>query len=185
MRKSCMLVLSSLLSVILLAPLEAQAPAKSDAWAPLQFLVGEWNGTTEGQPGKGTVKRTYEWVLNGRFLREVNISTYPQQEKNPKGEVHEHWTMFSYDRGRKMLVMRQFHIEGFVNQYVLPQGSASVDGFVFESEAFENLPSGWKAREKYQRITKDEFVEVFELAAPGKPFEVYSRNHFRRRPPTS
>jgi len=43
-------------------------------------------------------KRTYEFVMNGRFLHERNISPYPPQEKNPKGEVHEHWTMFSYDR---------------------------------------------------------------------------------------
>ena len=28
-----------------------------------------------------------------------------------------------------------------------------------------------------------EFVETFELAAPGKELEVYSRNHFRRAAP--
>jgi hypothetical protein len=30
-------------------------------------------------------------------------------------------------------------------------------------------------------ISPDEFVETFELAAPGKQFQVYSRNHFRRK----
>lgn len=29
-------------------------------------------------------------------------------------------------------------------------------------------------------ISIDEFIETFELAEPGKSFQVYSRNHFRR-----
>lgn len=28
--------------------------------------------------------------------------------------------------------------------------------------------------------TADEFIEIFELAEPGKAFQVYSRNSFRR-----
>lgn len=139
MRFACPLFI---VAAIATSPLRAQTAQKTDPWEPLRFLVGEWTGTSDGRPGKGTVKRKYEWVLNGRFLRETNVSTYPPQEANPKGEVHEHWTMFSHDRGRKMFVMRQFHVEGFVNQYVLSQNAVAPNGFVFESEAFENLPSG-------------------------------------------
>jgi hypothetical protein len=51
--------------------------------------VGRWSGTTEGQPGKGTVEREYTRVLGSRFVQVKNRSTYPAQEKNPKGEVHE------------------------------------------------------------------------------------------------
>jgi len=29
-------------------------------------------------------------------------------------------------------------------------------------------------------IGLDEFTETFELAEPGKEFEVYTRNHFKR-----
>ena len=87
--------------------------------------------------------------------------------------------MFSYDRGRKTLVRRQFHAEGFVNTY----RQASAPGelpMVFESEAFENLSSSWKARESYEFVSDDEFVETFELAEPGKPYQVYSRNRLKR-----
>jgi hypothetical protein len=155
-----------------------QAPPP-DPWQPLRVLVGAWKGEAEGQAGKGTVERRYEFVMRGRFLHERNLSTYPPQEKNPKGEVHEHWTMFSYDRARKAVVMRQFHVEGFVNQYAMPAGSAPGE-FVFESEGFENLSAGWKARESYEIISHDEFIETFELAAPGQTFQVYSRTRFRR-----
>jgi hypothetical protein len=52
---------------------------------------------------------------------------------------------------------------------------------VFTSETLENLPAGYRARETYRIVNSDEFVEVFELAAPGKEFAVYSENHFKRR----
>jgi hypothetical protein len=47
------------------------------------------------------------------------------------------------------------------------------------SEAIEN-PPGWRARETYAILGPDEFEEVFELAEPGKAFELYSRAHFKR-----
>lgn len=173
-------ILLAALVVPLMAAAQGQQPQPPDPWEPLRFLAGTWKGGTEGEAGKGTVARSYEFVMRGRFLYERNTSTYPPQEKNPKGEVHEHWTMFSYDRARKTLVMRQFHVEGFVNQYAMPAGSASAKDLVFESEGFENLPAGWKARERYEVISKDEFIETFELAPPGQAFSTYSRTHFRR-----
>ena len=42
---------------------------------------------------------------------------YPVQEKNKKGEVHEHMGMLSYDKARKQIVLRQFHVESFVTTY--------------------------------------------------------------------
>lgn len=39
-------------------------------------------------------------------------------KKNKKGEIHEHLSFISYDKARKLLVLRQFHVEGFVNQFV-------------------------------------------------------------------
>ncbi len=160
---------------------ESPAPVPASPWAPVQFMVGEWKGESEGQPGKGTVKRMYRFVLGDKFLREQNISTYPPQPKNEKGEVHEHWSFFSHDRARNALVLRQFHQEGFVNQYVLVSGSPA-GTLVFESEALENVPSGWKARESYQIVSPDEFVESFEIASGAGPYEVYSKARFKRVP---
>jgi len=51
---------------------------------------------------------------------------------------------------------------------------------VFESETFENFSNAWKARESYEFLSDDEFIETFELAPPDKSFQVYSRNHFKR-----
>jgi hypothetical protein len=92
--------------------------------------------------------------------------------------VHEDWGFVSYDSVRKTLVLRQFHIEGFINQFVVQ--SESRNEIVFVSEAIENIPSGWRARETYRVSGPDEFIERFDLAEPGKDFELYSETRFRR-----
>ena len=153
-----------------------------DPWAPIRFMAGAWEGTSEGEPGTGTVKRTYLFVLNDKFLNEQNVSTYPPQPKNLRGEVHHHWSFFSYDRARRTLVLRQFHQEGFVNQFALAAPAIPSGDLVFESEALENVPKGWKARETYRVISPDEFEETFEIASSG-PYEIYSRARFKRRRP--
>jgi hypothetical protein len=152
--------------------------APSDPWQPVRFLLGRWEGTVQGEAGTGTVTRSYEFTLGGKFIEERNVSTYPAQEKNRKGEVHEHRGFISYDRKRQKLVLRQFHQESFVNVYSLSESSGAL--MVFDSESFENLDNSWKARETYEILSSDEFIETFELAEPGKTYEVYSRTRFTR-----
>jgi uncharacterized protein DUF1579 len=150
------------------------APQKIDRFAPLRFMIGSWRGEQSGQPGRGTVERNYAMVLAGRFIQETNTSTYPN-------EVHHHTSMISYDEARKRFVFRQFHQEGFVNTYVQEPGG---DGktIVFVSEAIENIPPGWRARETYTIVSHDEFTERFDLAEPGRDFALYSEAHLKRLP---
>lgn len=157
----------------------AQSAAPADTLAPVARLVGRWTGTSEGQPGKGQVERQYERVLGSKFIQVRNRSTYPPQEKNPKGETHEDIGFFSFDRARKLMVFRQFHVEGFVNQYGL-EPSSTVDRVVFISESIENIPAGFRARETYVFSGSDQFEEIFQIAEPGKDFEVYSRSRLTR-----
>jgi len=170
-----------LLALSLSSPILAQTAQPPDVWEPLKYFAGSWEGAAKGQSGNGKVEREYQFVLNGKFLQAKNKSTYPPQEKNPKGEVHEDWGLFSYDRSRKQFILRQFHVEGFVNQYALDTKVSNSKTLVFVTESIENIPAGWRARESYRILNDDEFVEVFELAAPGKEFEVYSENRFKRK----
>jgi hypothetical protein len=159
----------------------SQADKKPDVWEPLRFFVGSWEGSGKGQPGSSTIGRDYQFVLNGKFLQVKNKSTYSPQQANPKGEVHEDWGLFSYDRNRKLFVLRQFHLEGFVNQYVLDQPVSGAKALTFVSEGIENIPPGWRARETYRIVDANQFTETFELAAPGKQFELYTEGHFKRK----
>jgi hypothetical protein len=157
--------------------LAQQAPA--DNLAPIAPFIGRWTGTSEGQPGKGTIERDYERALGSRFIRVRNRSTYPPQEKNPKGEVHEDEGFFSFDRARKRMLFRQFHIEGFVTTYV-HDVDAKPGTVSFTTEAIENIPPGWRARETYILHSPDDLEEIFELAEQGKDFALYSRTRLRR-----
>jgi hypothetical protein len=143
-------------------------------------IVSIWEGTSRGSPGNGTVHREYRLVLGDRFIEVRNRSIYPKQEKNPKGEIHEDVGYVSLDRARKLFVLRQFHAEGFVNTYTASASSASPGPIVFTTEAIENIPPGWRARETYRFEGPDELVEVFELAEPGKDFTTYSEAHLKR-----
>lgn len=154
--------------------------SKPDPWEPIRFLAGAWEGRAEGQAGTGSVRRTYAFVLADRYLHEKNVSTYPPQEANKTGEVHEHWSFFSHDRKRTTIVLRQFHQEGFVNQFTLSAAESGPGKLVFDSERFENLDDAWRARETYDIRSADEFIETFELGQPGKELQVYGRNHFKR-----
>ena len=155
-------------------------PSPPDPWAAIRFLEGDWVGAAEGAPGVGTVHRSYEFILGYRFLSERNVSAYAPRQPQTGVELHEHWSILSYDKRRKLLVLRQFHQEGFVNQYVLDPEKSSGTRLVFVSESFENLDPRWKARETYDLAPPNSFTETFELAEPGKDFTVYSKNAFRR-----
>jgi len=174
-----LLVLSSFISGQ--TRISGQTQPRTDVWTPLRPLVGKWEGTGNGKPGLSKVHREYRLVLNDKFLQVQNRSVYDPQPKNPKGEIHEDWGMISFDKSRKQFVMRQFHVEGFVNQYVNTSTSPEGKTIVFTSESIENIPAGFRARETYKLIGPDEFSELFELAEPGKDFEVYSEGHFKRK----
>jgi nitrobindin-like protein len=169
--------------LLLLVPflIGAQETKKPDVWSPLKFFIGEWKGTGKGEPGISQVKRKYQSILNGKYIQINHQSVYAPQEKNPKGETHEDIGFFSYDRARKQFVLRQFHIEGFVNQFKAEKISEDGKLIVFVSESIENIPAGYRAKETYKILNNDEFTETFEIAEPGKEFTVYSENHFRRQ----
>ena len=101
-------------------------------WAPGRARA------TASLAGARSIART-GWYSAIDSIEVLNTSTYPPQEKNPKGERHEDRGYISYDTARKQFVFRQFHVEGFVNTYV---ASPTALPIVFGSEAIENIPAG-------------------------------------------
>ena len=170
-----------LLAVLLPALLIAQAEKKQDVWAPFKYFVGEWEGNGEGKAGISKVEKNFQFIMNGKYLHLKTRAVFEPQEKNPKGEVHEDWGFFSYDMFRKKFVFRQFHIEGFINQYVLEQISDDGKTLVFDSEQFENAPPGWKARITYKIVDDNNLEESFDLATPGKALQCYILNFLERK----
>jgi hypothetical protein len=97
----------------------------------------------------------------------------------PDGDRHDDWALFSYDRARDTIVLRQFNSEGFVNVFAMaPVNDASRLVFVLESS--ENGPAGLSGSLTYEFVSADEFVERFELSTPDVPEMVRIRNRWRR-----
>ena len=160
---------------------KAPAAARPDPWLPLRRFIGTWEGEARGEAGTGKAERTYAFVLNNRFIQVASKASYVPTEKKPKGEIHEDLGFFSYDRAQKKLLVRQFHVEGFVNLYALESISDDGRTLVFVTTAIENIAPGWRGRETYSFTGENEFTEKFELAEPGKDFAPYSEARFRRK----
>lgn len=154
--------------------------AQSDPFSPLRFLEGKWEGPAKGEPGKGVSSREYRFEWDGRFLSGRNRSVWDPKSPGDKPEVHEDRSMYSYDRAQKKIVLRQFHIEGFVNEYTLDSVSLDGKSLEFTTVRIENIAPGWRAKEALRVMSADEFVETFSLAPPGKDFAVYSETRLKR-----
>ncbi|HAQ20946.1 MAG TPA: hypothetical protein DCR40_17190 [Prolixibacteraceae bacterium] len=174
--------MKKLLIICILFPfaLTGQNTVNADQWIPFNSFFGEWTGQGGGESGIGTYERSYQIILNGKFIEVRNKSTYPPSASNAKGEVHEDLGYISYDRALKKLRLRQFHIEGFVNEYFLDSISPDQKLMVFVTESIENIPSGWKAKETYRILSENELEETFELAEPGKEYAGYSKVLLKR-----
>lgn len=168
-------------AVLLLGPAPSLAQqTRTDGLAPVAQLVGDWTGVGEGQPGTSAATRHAVRVHDGRYIRIEGRSVYPKQEKNKSGEVHTSTDVWSYDRARKLIVLRQFDNLGFVSTYV-QDVAASRDGHVvLVSEHIENVPTGWKARYTYDFVSAEDYREHFELDPDGKGFRTYVLGRYLR-----
>lgn len=171
-----------LILILLSGMLQAEEGKKQDVWEPFRFFVGTWKGTVDGKYGKAEIEQEFQFVLGGEFLQVRNNTVFEPTEKNPEGELHQDWGFFSYDHNREKFVFRQFHLEGFVNQYVLDSLSADGKTLTFTTESIENIAVGWRARLTYNILNPDQFNQIFELAPPDKDFEVCTQGHLQRQP---
>ena len=151
-----------------------------DKWENFKFLIGRWEGTGTGKFGDSRVEREYTYFMDSTYLLGKNKSVYEKQDKNPEGEIHISWDIYSYDKYRKKYVIRQFHEEDITNTYSADSSDISDGQYEFISESIENFMPGWKAREVYNKLNDDEFVEIFYLAPPGKEYSEFIRNTFKR-----
>ena len=173
--KKIFLILLFLSSIIF-----AQIENDTKKWEPLKFLIGKWEGGGTGKFGDSKIEREYEYLMGGTYIIGKNNSIYEKQEKNPQGEIHDHWDIISYDKVRAKYVFRQFHAEDITNTFSLDSLRAAQGILDFESEAIENFREGWRAKEVYKIINEDEFIEIFYLASLGKEYTEYLINTFKR-----
>jgi hypothetical protein len=159
----------------------AQEADTVDVWKPLRSLIGEWEGTGSGPSGTSTATSYFKFVLGDQYIEVGNRAIFEPQEANPDGEIHEDRGFISFDAGRQKFVLRQFHVEGFVNQYVLDTVAGEGTRLVFVSESLENAPPSMRAKWTIEKTGADAYRSFFDLAMPGKEFVCFGQSELKRQ----
>lgn len=164
----------TLLSIALLSAGAAAGAAAAesgesdpDPLAPLAFLLGTWRGEGSGIGGDAVVEHRYERVIQERFIRLTTRSESAPVADGGSGEVHEDVGYFSYDPDRRLILLRQFLSEGYVNTYVLERASDAE--LVLVTESTEGA-GGTAARVSWEIAGPAEYVMRLDLAPPGGDF---------------
>lgn len=161
--------------------MEVNKDAESnDPWEYFRYFLGDWQGVGTGKIGESHLERKYKFILNEQFMQVYNRSVFKPQEKNPHGEIHEDMGIFSYDKSKGVFILREFHVEGYVNQYTVERQDVEGKIWVMTTDTIENIPSGWQARTTYKILNHDEFQETFELMRPGEDWTCYISSHLKR-----
>ena len=173
MKPALRVVLLVLGVVILLTPASFGVPEPSpDPWAPIRYLLGEWEGADIGKEDSSRIVQEYRFALGGKFVRSATHAEFDPAEAGVEPEVHEDVGYLSFDADRGLIIFRQFHSEGFVNTYALER--ATEDSLIFVSESTEGS-SGSRVRLRYWLSGADEFVQELDLAPPERSYFTYKR----------
>ena len=157
---------------------------QNQAFEQLGFLLGQWEGTGQGfGNNQSTITSSFELVLNDQYIEVINDYRFEPTSQNPAGEHHIDQGMISFDKGRGVLVFRQFNIEGYINQYVLVDSLSTDRLLVFETEHIENFVPGGTARWTIEKLSEDEVETNFYVAFPGREPSCFGTNTLNRKKP--
>lgn len=120
-------------------------------------------------------------MMNKQFIQVKHRSVFEPTEKEPEGEIHEDVGIISFDKGRKVYVFRQYHIEGFYNEYVLNESLSNEKTIVFETEKIENFVPGGRARFTINVKSDSEIETLFDVGFPGKEMSCFGKNQLRKK----
>jgi hypothetical protein len=132
--------------------LAAAMLASSGQWDGLKFLIGDWSA----QDGAFSLNQE----LNGRILVRKNHST-------AKGNVHDDLMVIYRDSANDSIRATFWDNEGHVIQYKV---TANGNSAVFQSDASAPGP---QYRLTYENKGPAQISIRFEVAPPGKDFQIY------------
>ncbi|WP_257309387.1 hypothetical protein [Geothrix fuzhouensis] len=156
----------SILALLLVAPLLARPPApKTDAFALVRFLAGEWVGESDGKTGSPSGAASFRFEVEGKALVRRSHADFPAANGRPAAHHEDLMTVFA-EGGQ----LKAFYVdnEGHVIRYL---ATAMPQGVAFTSEA----APGPRFRLTYLRGATDTVTVRFEIAPPTAPdaFKTY------------
>ena len=147
----------------------------------LDFLLGEWSGRGSGFGNdSSTINSFFKPDMIGKYIEFKNESWFKPTSNNPEGEHHIDRGFISLDKERDLFVIRQFHIEGYVIQYILVDSLSNDTVLVFESESIENFVPGGEARWTITTISENQIETIFDVAFPNSDYSCMGVNKLRK-----
>jgi len=168
-------VLTSLVIGPALAQEQASKPA--DTWARLNFLVGEWQGVTSGEPGEAVGGTSFAFSLDKKILVRKNWAKFRPKPGEKSGISHEDLLIIYPGADAASFRAIYFDNEGHVIQYAVTFPERP-NAAVFETERGEPGP---RFRMTYALNADGVLDNAFWIAPPGGELKVHVRGSLKRK----
>ena len=143
-------------------------PPKPD-FSTLDWLVGEWAGTTTGRSTQGEIRLSVSYQLDNQVMLLRGEASFPATKTSPA--MKESWMgILTADREAAGYLLRTFSSTGFITRYRVTVAGPET---YINPEGGEQPPPGWLFRTVIKRTDPQEFVETVQAAPPLKSFFDY------------
>lgn len=147
-----------------------------------EMLAGKWEGNGEGfGNAKSKITAEYAWLMNKQYMEIKHRSVFEPTQQNQEGEIHEDIGIISFDKAENAVVFRQYHTEGYMNEYILNDSLSTSDVLVFETREIENFVPGGKARFTIKILSDHELETVFDVGFPGREMACFGTNRLVKK----
>lgn len=155
-----------------------QSTVKNAPWEKYAFLIGDWVGEGNGQPGQGTGYFSIRPDLDARILVRKNHTEYPATPKKD-AFTHDDLMIIYADRPGELSKAIYMDNEDHTIHYTITF-SDDQKTIVFTSTATEGGPA---FRLSYTQLDAATLTLKFEIAPPGNPvvFNPYLEGKVHRK----
>jgi len=138
----------------------------------IDWLVGEWRGYGVFSNRTTYIHKSFSYEIGGKFLVEKTIDMFPPDTPSTEFEIHQDQVFYFLNADKLEAV--GFYGEGFVNCFNLTV-EQSAPKLIAQTYDVKNAPSGIRARITYEQEGDDHLQGIFELAMPGKQFDIVEK----------
>ena len=146
---------------------------QNPAWANWSWLVGQWKGEGNGQPGQGGGTFSFQPDLDGKILIRKSHSEYPASGNRP-AITHDDLMIVSLDFAGNPSKAIYFDNEGHTINYSITYASKAI---VLQSEKIPDVPV---FRLTYSLLDDQTVNTKFEMSQDGEKFMTYIEGKSKR-----
>lgn len=136
------------------------------SWDKWSWLLGEWKGEGNGQPGQGGGTFTFKYDLDKKIIERKSHSEYPASGNKPK-TVHDDLMIIYTDMSGNPSKAIYFDNEGHVINYNVTSSDRSI---IMTSEKAGAIPV---FRLTYSDLGSKSINTKFEMSQDGEKFMTY------------